>query len=89
MISHQLKIEDTHSRQEKSKYFGEIIEMDDSFHNWFDNTKCCLHLAIDLCSGNIVDVFFDTQETLNGITNINDINNYLIKTFIPNFNKKT
>lgn len=33
MVSHQLKIEDTHSRQEKSKYFDEIIEMDDSFHN--------------------------------------------------------
>ncbi len=66
MISHQLKIEDAHPRQEKPKYFGEIIEMDGSFHNWFGNTKCCLHLAIDLCSGNVVGGFFDTQETLKG-----------------------
>ena len=43
MISHQLKIEDAHPRQEKPKYFGEVIEMDGSIHNWFGNYKCCLH----------------------------------------------
>ena len=26
MVSHQLKIEDAHPRQEKPKYFGEVIE---------------------------------------------------------------
>ena len=61
MISHQLRIEDSHSRQEKPKYFGEIIEIDGSIHNWFGNFKCCLHLAIDLCSGNIVAGYFDIQ----------------------------
>ena len=66
MISHQLRIEDSHPRQEKPKYFGEIIEMDGSIHNWFGNFKCCLHLAIDLSSGNIVAGYFDVQETLRG-----------------------
>ena len=70
MVSHQLKLEDSHPRQEKPKYFGEIIEMDGSIHNWFGNYKTCLHLAIDLCSGIIVGGYFDKQETLHGYYNI-------------------
>jgi len=70
MVSHQLKIEDAHPRQEKPKYFGEVIEMDGSIHNWFGNSKCCLHLAIDLCSGCIVGGYFDAQETLKGYYNV-------------------
>jgi hypothetical protein len=66
MISHQLKLEDSHPRQEKPKYFGEMIEMDGSIHNWFCDSKCCLHLAIDLCSGCIVGGYFDKQENLKG-----------------------
>lgn len=51
MVSHQLKIEEAHPRQEKPKYFGEVIEMDGSIHKWFGSEKACLHLAIDLCTG--------------------------------------
>lgn len=66
MVSHQLSLEDAHPRQEKPKYVGEVIEMDGSIHNWFGSNKCCLHLAIDLCSGTIVGGYFTKQETLNG-----------------------
>lgn len=66
MISHQISIEDSHPRQEKPKYFGEIIEMDGSIHQWFGKKKTCLHLAIDLCSGNIIGGVFQNQETLKG-----------------------
>lgn len=64
MISHQISLEDAHPRQEKPKYVGEVIEMDGSIHNWFGSSKCCLHLAIDLCSGTIVGGYFAKQETL-------------------------
>ena len=66
MVSHQLKIEESHPRQEKPKYFGEIIEMDGSIHLWFGPKKVCLHLAIDLCTGTIVGGIFQEQETLRG-----------------------
>ena len=66
MVSHQLKIEEAHPRQEKPKYFGEVIEMDGSIHKWFGSEKACLHLAIDLCTGTIVGGIFQTQETLRG-----------------------
>ena len=46
-INHEIALEDSHPRQEKPKYFGEIIEQDGSIHNWFGNIKSCLHLAID------------------------------------------
>lgn len=70
MVSHQLSIEESHPRQEKPKYFGEVIEMDGSIHKWFGDFKCCLHLAIDLCSGNITGGYFDIQETLKGYYNV-------------------
>lgn len=70
MISHQISLEDAHPRQEKPKYVGEVIEMDGSIHNWFGSSKCCLHLAIDLCSGTIVGGYFTKQETLKGYYNV-------------------
>ena len=66
IINHELALEDSHPRQEKPKYFGEIIEMDGSIHNWFGDKKCCLHLAVDKATNNIVGAYFDYQETLNG-----------------------
>jgi hypothetical protein len=66
MVSHQLRIEESHPRQEKPKYFGEVIEMDGSIHLWFGPRKVCLHLAIDLCTGTIVGGIFQEQETLKG-----------------------
>lgn len=66
MVSHLIDISDAHPRQEKPKYFGEIIEMDGSDHLWFGDTKSCLHLAIDLCTSTIVGGIFQKQETLRG-----------------------
>jgi hypothetical protein len=66
MVNHLMDIEDSHPRQEKPKYFGEVIEMDGSIHLWFGPIKTCLHLAIDLCTGTIVGGIFQSQETLRG-----------------------
>lgn len=66
MVNHLIDIEDAHPRQEKPKYFGEVIEMDGSIHLWFGPTKTCLHLAIDLCTGTIIGGYFQSQETLRG-----------------------
>lgn len=66
MVNHLINIEDAHPRQEKPKYFGEVIEMDGSIHLWFGPIKTCLHLAIDVCTGTIVGGIFQKQETLKG-----------------------
>ena len=65
IVNHELDLEDSHPRQEKPKYFGEIIEQDGSIHLWFGNFKTCLHLAIDKATSTIVGAWFDKQETLN------------------------
>ena len=35
IINHEIALEDSHPRGEKSKYFGEVIEQDGSIHLWF------------------------------------------------------
>ena len=65
IVNHEIALEDSHPRQEKPKYFGEIIEQDGS-HPWFGNKRCCLHLAADKATNTIVGGWFDKQETLNG-----------------------
>lgn len=66
IVNHEVALEDSHPRGEKPKYFGEIIEMDGSFHIWFGGVKACLHLAVDKATNTIVGAYFDWQETLNG-----------------------
>lgn len=66
VVNHEIDLEDSHPRQEKPKYFGEIIEQDGSIHLWFGDKKCCLHLAVDKATNTIVGAWFDKQETLNG-----------------------
>lgn len=66
IVNHEIALEDSHPRGEKPKYFGELIEMDGSFHNWFSNEKACLHLAVDKATNNVVGAWFDKQETLAG-----------------------
>lgn len=63
-------IEDAHPRQPRCQYFGEEIQMDACIHLWFGNTKTSLHAAIDDATGNLVALYFDNQETLNGYYNI-------------------
>lgn len=59
-------IEDAHSRRSRCAYFGEMLQMDASVHEWFGGVKTHLHIAIDDSTGNILGAYFDTQETLNG-----------------------
>lgn len=66
LVSHEVSLEDSHPRGEKTKYFGEVIEQDGYIHNWFGETKTCLHLVIDKATSTIVGAYFDNQETLNG-----------------------
>lgn len=66
IVNHEIALEDSHPRQQKPKYFGEVIEQDGSIHNWFGDYKSCLHLAADKATNTIVGGYFDKQETLNG-----------------------
>lgn len=66
IVNHEIKLEDSHPRHSKPKYFGEVIEQDGSIHNWFGDTKTCLHLSIDKATSTITGAYFDTQETLKG-----------------------
>lgn len=68
--SNIVAVEDAHPRQPRCQYFGEEIQMDACIHLWFGNTKIALHGAIDDATGNLVGLYFDNQETLNGYYNI-------------------
>lgn len=63
-------VEDAHPRQPRCQCFGEEIQMDACIHIWFGDTKTALHAAIDDATGNLVGLYFDNQETLNGYYNI-------------------
>jgi transposase len=64
--SNIVAIEDAHSRRPRCAYFGEMLQMDASLHNWFGNEKSQLHIGVDDATGTIAGAYFDTQETLNG-----------------------
>lgn len=70
IVNTEITIEDSHPSIEKPKYFGEVIEQDGSIHNWFDDKKSCLHLAIDKTTSHIFGAYFDCQETLKGYYNV-------------------
>ncbi len=60
---------DAHPRRSRSKYMGEMIQMDASSFFWIEEEKWHLHVAIDDATGEIVGAWFDTEETLNGYYN--------------------
>ena len=62
--------EDAHPRQPRCQYFGEELQMDACIHPWFGKEKTALHAAIDDATGQVVGLYFDKQETLNGYYNI-------------------
>ena len=62
--------EDAHPRQPRCQYFGEELQMDACIHPWFGEEKTALHAAIDDATGQVVGLYFDKQETLNGYYNI-------------------
>ena len=62
---------DAHPRRPRSKYFGEMIQMDASELYWVaGKCKWHLHVAIDDATSEVVGAWFDTQETLNGYYNV-------------------
>ena len=61
---------DAHPRRPRSKYAGEMIQMDASSFHWIDKELWHLHVAIDDADGRIVGAYFDHQETLNGYYNV-------------------
>lgn len=60
---------DAHPRRPRSKYSGEIIQMNASSFCWIDKEIWHLHVAIDDSDGKIVGAYFDCQETLKGYYN--------------------
>ena len=44
--------------------------MDACIHLWFGKTKTALHAAIDDATGQVIGLYFDKEETLNGYYNI-------------------
>lgn len=66
VADHLLDSCDVHPRKSRSKFFGELLQMDASEHIWFGNTKYHLHAAIDDSKGQIVGAYFLRQETLLG-----------------------
>ena len=79
--SNQVMLEDAHPRKPRSKYFGEMIQMDASSYYWFGNIKTNLHLAVDDASGCVVGAYFDTEETLDGYYHV--FQQILLKYGIP------
>lgn len=55
-----------HPRRPRSKYAGEMIQMDASSFEWIPGVVWHLHVAIDDATSQVVGAWFDTQETLNG-----------------------
>ncbi len=56
-----LEIEDVHPRRPRCAYFGEMIQMDASLHNWFGGDKSQLHIAIDDATGTIVGAYLTNR----------------------------
>ena len=76
-----LELEDAHPRRPRCAYFGEMLQMDASVHNWFGGAKTHLHIAVDDATGQIVGAHFDEQETLHGYYNV--LNQVLTNHGIP------
>ena len=62
----EISADDAHPRRAKSKYFGEMIQMDASSYRWNGHCVWHLHIAVDDATGELVGAWFDRQETLNG-----------------------
>ena len=60
-----------HVRRARSKYMGEMIQMDACSKQWLPFADVWhLHLAVDDATGETVGAYFDTQETLKGYYNV-------------------
>ena len=54
------------ARRSRSRYFGEMIQMDASQLKWNGKDVWHLHLAVDDATGEVVGARFEMQETLRG-----------------------
>ena len=59
--------QDAHPRRPRSKYAGEMIQMDASSFHWIEGEVWHLHVAIDDADGKVVGAYFDRQRHLKGI----------------------
>lgn len=66
LFANLVAIEDAHSRRPRCAYFGELLQMDASQHEWFGGMVSHLHIAVDDATGCITGAWFDRQETLAG-----------------------
>ncbi len=56
-----------HPSRARKKYFGELLQMDASQHDWFKNGRYAhLHAAVDDATGTVVGAYFTQEETLDG-----------------------
>lgn len=77
-VSRVLNPKEAHPRMPRSKYFGELLQMDASLDKWYGDDKSQLHIAIDDATGKIVGAYFDKQETRFGYYQVTSqvLNNY-------------
>ena len=61
---------DGNPRKSRSRYMGELIQMDASQFKWNGKDVWQLHIAIDDATGEVVGAYFDNQETLSGYYNV-------------------
>jgi hypothetical protein len=57
-----------HQRRRRRERFGELIQIDGSYHDWFEGRaeKCTLIAGIDDATGRIVSAHFEARESTNG-----------------------
>jgi transposase len=57
-----------HQRRPRRERFGELVQIDGSFHDWFEGKteKCTLVAGIDDATGHVVCARFEARETTNG-----------------------
>lgn len=59
-----------HPSRSACKYFGEMVQMDGSTHEWLPGLIWTLHLAVDDATGEVLGGYYDEQETLFGYYNL-------------------
>jgi transposase len=57
-----------HQSRERRPQFGELVQIDGSFHDWFEGRapKCCLIVFIDDATSKIIHMRFEKAETIYG-----------------------
>lgn len=80
---HDRKVCDIHPTRPRRECFGELLQADASLHRWFGESfpKATLHGSIDDCTGTVMGLFFDREETLWGYYNM--LRQILLKYEIP------